>query len=167
MAREGSFWALAGTGSGTVETQSRDPDACTPRRPPRHGLRHGDAACSAAPVQAPTQQTPPDASAGLWQYTAETTTLNDCHATLPAVYQFTETHLGTLAWTKTGATQELNGTIDALLTGQWDEGNGCLLWLGLLVHAPSGTATMSGGARCPDGMRSCGFQTSGQVVRLR
>jgi hypothetical protein len=103
-----------------------------------------------------------------WQYTASSITLNDCHMNgIRGPFEFNDVAIGEFQWTKTGAVQDLSRTSDVLLTGQQPDTNGCIGWVILLVHGPSGTTTMSGGARCPDGMRSCGFQTSGQVVRLR
>jgi hypothetical protein len=104
-----------------------------------------------------------------WQYTARSITLNDCHMSgLQGPLQFNTTAIGQFPWTKTGEVKNSDGTGDALFTGQRSDPNtGCVGWVILLVHAPSGTATMSGGSRCPSGMRSCGFQTSGQVLRLR
>jgi hypothetical protein len=75
--------------------------------------------------------------------------------------------MGQFGWTKTGAVQDVGGTSDLLLTGQRPDASGCVGWVILLVHGLTGTATMSGGERCPDGVPSCGFQSSGQVVRLR
>jgi hypothetical protein len=101
-------------------------------------------------------------------YTASSITLNDCHMNgIRGPFEFNDVAMGEFPWAKTGAVQNLAGTSNALLTSQQPDALGCVGWIILLVHGPSGTATMSGGSRCPDGMRSCGFQTSGQVVRLR
>jgi hypothetical protein len=103
-----------------------------------------------------------------WQYTPRSITLNDCHLSgIRGPFQFNDQSMGQFPWTKTGAVQNVGGTSDVLLTGQRPDASGCVEWVVFLVHGPSGTATMSGGSRCPDGMRSRGFQTSGQVARLR
>jgi hypothetical protein len=103
-----------------------------------------------------------------WQYTPRSITLNDCHLSgVRGPFEFNDQAMGDFAWTKTGVVENVGGTSDMLLTGQQRDARGCVEWVILLVHGPSGTATMSGGSRCPDGMRSCGFQTGGQVVRLR
>jgi hypothetical protein len=105
---------------------------------------------------------------GVWQYSVRSVTLNDCHLRgVEGPFQFNGQSIGSFPWTKTGAIEEVGGTGDAIFSGQQTDPNGCLAWILLLVHAPSFRATMNGGARCPDGMRSCSFQTEGQVVRLR
>jgi hypothetical protein len=124
------------------------------------GLSHTAATAALEPL--PVAHTP------IMEYIPKTMTLNDCHMSgIRGPFEFNDQSIGQFPWTKTGAVQEIGGTSDVLLTGQQPDPNGCVGWIILLVHGPSGTATMSGGSRCPDGMRSCGFQTSGQVVRVR
>jgi hypothetical protein len=56
-----------------------------------------------------------------------------------------------------------------ILTGRLPDPTGsCDAWVVFSLHQGAGrTATLSGGSRCHDGERSCGYQTSGRVVRLR
>jgi len=49
------------------------------------------------------------------------------------------TSIGQLPWTKAGAVQDIGGTSDVLLTGQRPDASGCVGWVILLVHAPSGS----------------------------
>ena len=96
-------------------------------------------------------------------YMPETITLNDCHVSrLGRSLAFTTTQLGTIPLTTFAATSTA-----MLLTGRLDNATGCDAWVLLSLHGTGYTATLSGGSRCHDGERSCGFQTSGRVVRLR
>jgi hypothetical protein len=96
-------------------------------------------------------------------YIPETITLNDCHVSrLGRSLAFTRTQLGAIPLTTLAA-----ASTDVVLTGRLDDPTGCDAWVLLSLHGTGYTATLSGGSRCHDGERSCGFQTSGRVVRLR
>ena len=122
-----------------------------------------------AVIGSPTD--PPDPAINgdmIFQYTTRSTTLNDCHlGGLTGPFQFNKYAIGSSPWTKTGAIENPDGTGDALFLIQSPQPTGCVGWVNLTVHSPSGRSTMSGGARCPDGQRSCGFQTEGTVNRVR
>ena len=79
-------------------------------------------------------------------------------------FQFDETAIGQFPWTKTGAVQDIGGTSDVLLTGQRPDVSGCVAWVILLVHGPSGPPRRAAARGCPAGERSCGFQTSGPLL---
>jgi hypothetical protein len=70
---------------------------------------------------------------------------------------FTPTQLGTIPLTTLAATSTA-----MVLTGQLDDPGGCDAWVVLRLQGR--TATLSGGSRCHEGSRSCGFQTSGRWV---
>ena len=53
----------------------------------------------------------------VWQYAANSITLNDCHMRgVEGPFQFDDQAIGQLQWTKTGAVQDIAGTSDVLLT---------------------------------------------------
>jgi hypothetical protein len=91
-------------------------------------------------------------------YIPETITLNDCHLSrLGRPLAFTPTQLGAIPLTALAAT-----ATDVLLTGRLADPTGCDAWVILSLHGTGNTASLSGGSRCHDGERSCGYQTSGR-----
>jgi hypothetical protein len=106
----------------------------------------------------------PLAGTPVWEYLPQTITLNDCHVSgLGHPLTFTATQLGAIPLTTLAAT-----STDMILAGRLADPTGCDAWVVLSLHQGAGTtATLSGGSRCHDGERSCGYQTSGQVVQLR
>jgi hypothetical protein len=95
----------------------------------------------------------------VWEYLPETITLNDCHVSrLGRPLTFTATQLGPIPLTTLAATPT-----DMILTGRLADPTGCDAWVLLSLHQGAGNiATLSGGNRCYDGERRCGYQTSGR-----
>ena len=116
------------------------------------GLSRTAATAALEPV--PVSDTP------VMEYLPETITLNDCHVPgLGHPLTFTTTQLGAIPLTTLAAT-----STDMILTGRLADPTGCDAWVLLSLHGTGYTATLSGGSRCDDGERSCGFQTSGRWV---
>jgi len=110
-------------------------------------------AATAALEPLPTSPTTP-----VLVYMPETITLNDCHLSgLGRSLAFTTTQLGTILLTTFAATSTA-----MLLTGRLDNATGCDAWVLLSLRGNGSAATLSGGSRCHDGERSCGYQTSGR-----